>query len=66
MSDSDADTSISTNGTSIDIKAQAFDHAVEGIAAVGIVVTALGGVADATVVGGLVSLGLGKRVLSGK
>lgn len=57
-------TTVSTNGTRAKVTEKALDHAVDGICAVGIVTCAYAGAADMAVVGGLVSIALGKRVLN--
>lgn len=56
-------TQLTLNGTRAKVTEQALDHGVDAIAAVGIVAAAYMGAADMTVVGGLVSIALGKRVL---
>jgi hypothetical protein len=55
--------SVEENGKRFQVNEQVFDHAVDAVAAGGIAATALGGVASETVVLGLVSIALGKRVL---
>lgn len=56
-------TTITDDGR-IDITEKALDHGVDALAALGIVATAYADAATAMVVGGLVSIALGKRVLN--
>lgn len=56
-------TEIDTNGTYAKATEKAIDHGVDAVCALGICVTAYVGAADMTVVAGLTSIALGKRVL---
>lgn len=56
-------TKANLDGKKFQVTEKVFDHAVDAVAALGIVATALGGVTNETVVFGLVSIALGKRVL---
>lgn len=56
-------TTIDTNGLQAKIAEKALDHATDAICALGIVASATTGTASVEVVGGLVSIALGKRVM---
>lgn len=62
----DNGTQIDTNGTKARVTEKAIDHGVDALCAIGIAITAALGAADMTVVGGLVSIALGKRVIGPK